>query len=1045
MFKNILEKPVLATVISIVIVILGVLGLTSLPITSYPEMAPPMVSVSTYYTGANAETVLKSVIAPIEEKINGVEGMTYMESTAGNDGSANIKVYFGLGYDPDIAAVNVQNRVSAATSSLPQEVTSYGITTEKQLNALLLMISIYSEDPNYDNTFMENFAKINVLPELQRVNGVGRVQVFGLGDYSIRVWLDPEKMSTFNLVPDDVAMAIREQNVEAAPGSFGEESETASFQYVIRYKGKFTTPEEYENIIIKAFSDGRTLRVKDVAKVELGQFYYTVSSMGNGKPGIMMSVYQMAGSNAKEVVDNITAKLNELQKTTFPSGIQWIAPYNTNVFLNASIHEVIKTLLEAFLLVLIVVLIFLQDIKSTIIPMLSASVAIIGTFFCLQMFGFTINMLTLFALVLSIGIVVDDAIVVVEAVHAKLEGGETDPRKAAKEAMSEISGAIVSISLVMSAVFIPVSFMSGTSGIFYKQFALTLASAVVLSAINALTLSPVMCAVMIKPHAKGHDAGFFRRCGNAFNAAFDKMVEKYGNALSFFSRKKLIPIGLLILSAVGLVYFMKTTPKGFIPNEDQGIVLVDVSMPIGTSKQRTQKVMHELDSIAGEMNLITGRATTVGASMLSDAGGGSHALLVFSLKDWEERPDDNVYKICAEYAERTSYLKDAVVTPFTPPTVMGFGMSTGFQAQLQDKSGGSLQRFLEVKDNFIKELNERPEIQFAMTDFNLDLPQYEFEVDVNKCKQMGLAVSDVFSAMQAYYGGSFVSDFNRFTKYYRVMIKAEPRFRENIHSINGIKVRNDQGTMVPLTTVTSFKRIYGPESLKRYNLFTAATINGAINPGYSTGDAIQAVREVGANLPTGYGFEFSGMTREEANASGAQGMIFLLCFIFVYLILSAQYESYILPWAVLIALVIGMCGVYLTINLVGLDANIYVQVALIMLIGLLAKNGILIVEFAKQRHEQGMSIQDAAVLGAKARLRPILMTSFAFILGLVPLCLANGAGALGNMSIGFAAAGGMLIGTLFGVFVIPITYIIFQTLDEKIGKKTVKIEEVSHE
>lgn len=1045
MFKNILDKPVLATVISIVIVILGVLGLMSLPISSYPEMAPPMVSVSTNYTGANAENVLKSVIAPIEEKINGVEGMTYMESTAGNDGSANIKVYFELGYDPDIAAVNVQNRVSSATSSLPSDVVNYGVTTEKQLNSLLLMVTIYSKDESYDNTFMENFAKINVLPEIQRVNGVGRVQVYGMGDYSIRVWLDPEKMSTFNLMPSDIAAAIREQNVEAAPGSFGEESDTAPFNYVIRYKGKFTTPEEYANIVVKAYPDGRMLRIKDVAKVELGQFNYGMSSQGNGYPGILMAVYQMAGSNAKDVIDNIILKLDELQKTTFPNGIEWTDPYNTNVFLNASIHEVIKTLLEAFLLVLIVVLVFLQDIKSTIIPMISASVAIIGTFFCLKMFGFTINMLTLFALVLSIGIVVDDAIVVVEAVHAKLGAGESDPRKASREAMSEISGAIVSISLVMSAVFIPVSFMGGTTGVFYKQFALTLASSVILSAINALTLSPVLCAVMIKPHATGHEAGFFRRCGNAFNAAFDKMVEKYGNVLSFFSRKKIIPVGILVVSAVGLVYLMKTTPTGFIPNEDQGIMLVDVKMPIGTSKQRTEKIMHELDSIAMEMDVLEKRANCIGAGLLSDAGGGSHAMMIFGLKDWEERPGEDVNKVCKEFAARTQYLRDATITPFTPPTVNGFGMNTGFQMQLQDKSGGSLERFVEVKDNFLKELNARPEIKYAMTDFDLSLPQYEFEVDVDKCKQIGVSVSDVFSAMQAYYGGSFVSDFNRFTKYYRVMIKAEPRFRENLNSINGIKVRNNQGNMVPLTTVTTFKRIYGPESLKRYNLFTAATINGAMNAGYSTGDAIAAIREVGANLPTGYGFDFSGMTREEATASGSQGLIFLLCFIFVYLILSAQYESYILPWAVLIALVIGMCGVYLTINIVGLEANIYVQVALIMLIGLLAKNGILIVEFAKQRHEQGLGIHEAAILGAKARLRPILMTSFAFILGLVPLCTASGAGALGNMSIGFAAVGGMLVGTAFGVFVIPITYIIFQSLDERISKKPAQIEEVSNE
>ncbi len=1031
MFKNILKKPVLATVISIVIVIVGFLGLFSLPITSYPDIAPPLVQVTATYPGANADVVLKSVVAPLEEQINGVEGMTYMVSSAGNDGSATIQVYFELGYDADMAAVNVQNRVSAASSKLPSAVTGYGVTTEKMQNTLLMMVSIYSENPEFDRLFVENYTRINIYPELQRVNGVGRVNVFGAGDYSIKVWLNPDKMKVLGLVPADIAAAIQEQNIEAAPGKFGQDSET-SFEYTIKYKGKFIEPSQYENIVIKAFPDGRILRLRDVAEVELAAFNTSVSSTAEGHPGVTMGIYQMAGSNAKEVIDNLVSTLERVEED-FPEGMHWVAPYNTNIFLDASIHNVIKTLFEAFLLVFLVVLVFLQDIRSTIIPSISALVALIGAFFCLVLFGFSINMLTLFALVLAIGIVVDDAIVVVEAVHAKLGNGEHNVRKATAGAMDEISSAIISISLVMSAVFVPVSFMSGPSGVFYQQFALTLAAAVILSAVNALTLSPVLCAVMIKHKDGDGKKSFTRRLGDSFNAHFEALTDRYTRVLGYFSGKKIIPV--LGLAAFGIIaaVLMKTTPSAFIPNEDQGIMMVDLTMPAGTSLDRTEKVLEQIDSIAATIPQIKERMVVAGSSLINNTNGSSYGLMVMSLVDWEEREGITVADIIRQLTARTQSIRDGKILFFVPPTVPGFGISSGFEFQLQDKTGGSTEKFYQVQQEFLAELMQRPEIQYATSAFNINFPQYEFDVNVNRCKLAEVAVSDVFNTLQAYYGSMIVSDFNRFTKYYRVVLQAAPEYRRDLKSINSIFVRNAQGGMVPVSTLVDFKRVYGPESLKRYNLFTASTITGAPAAGYSTGDAITAIRETAANLPTGYGYDFSGMTREEIASGGQQGFIFLLCFIFVYLILAAQYNSYILPWSIMVSLLIGIAGVFIFINIFGIDNNIYVQVAMIMLIGLLAKNGILIVEYARQRRQNGMSIRDAAIDGAKARLRPILMTSFAFILGLLPLCIEAGAGAVGNRSIGIAAVGGMLIGTLFGVFIIPILYIIFQSFDEKVN------------
>lgn len=1036
MVDKFLNRPVLATVFSILIFLFGLLGLKSLPITQFPEIAPPMVQVTTNYMGANAESVLKSVIAPLEEQINGVENMSYITSSASNSGAADIKVYFKLGTNIDMAAVNVQNRVSAATSKLPSSVVQYGVTTEKSFTSALMFVSVYSKNPAYDETFLENYAKINIYPELQRVNGVGRVSIFGMRDYSMRIWLQPEKLAAYSLNPSDVIGAIGEQNVEAAPGKFGDNT-GEQFTYTIKYKGKFVEPFQYENIVIKALSDGRILRLKDVARVELGAFDYSITSTENRYPAMALAVYQMAGSNARQIVIEIYEVLERL-KANFPPGIEYSVPYDSNRFLDNSISQVVTTFIEAFILVFLVVFLFLQDFKSTLIPGIASLVAIVGTFFFLMLFGFSLNILTLFALVLAIGMVVDDAIVVVEAVHTKMHQGERDPKKATSSAMHEITGAVISITLVMSAVFFPVTFMEGPTGAFYKQFALTLAVAVIISAVSALTLSPVLCVLFIKPPKEGGDTEFekkerhiMKRFHNAFNTGFDAVTRKYVGSLKFLLRKKWLTIFALFLFGASTLFFLQTTPTGFIPSEDQGQIFGDLELPAGTSRERTEIVMDEISQIAASIPEMENRLCITGTSFINGVNGGNYGLIVFSLKDWSER-DRTVNEVLGELYAKTSHLKEGRILFFTPPTVSGFGVADGFETQLQDKSGGSTERFYEVSTDFINKLRTRPEIMYATMGFNINFPQYEFDLNVDKCKLMGVSVQDVFNTLQIYYGSAQASDFNRFTKYYRVMVQAEADQRANLSSLSKIMVRNSNGEMVPMSTFVNFKRVYGPMSLERYNLFVSTKISGAPAPGYSTGDAIAAIEEVAGELPNGYGYEFSGMTKEEIGSGGQSVYVFILCFVFVYLILAAQYESYILPWAVMLSLIIGLFGVYFFVWIAGLDNNIYVQVALIMLIGLLAKNGILIVEFAVQRRNAGLSIKQSAIEGAQARLRPILMTSFAFIFGMLPLVRATGAGANGNISIGVAAAGGMLIGTLFGVFFIPVLYAIFKKLDEKV-------------
>ena len=1035
MIKKLLHRPVLATVISIVLCVLGVIGYISIPVEQFPNIAPPMVVVSTSYPGANAQTVLKSVIAPLEEQINGVEGMTYMVSNATNNGSATIRIYFDLSIDPNMAQVNVQNYVASAMSKLPSAVTQNGVTTRKMFDNQLLIGALYSDNPEFDETFLQNYTLINIVPELARTSGVGQVTAFGSRNYSMRIWLDPAKMASYNLIPGDVISAIQEQNVEAAPGQFGL-SGNQQFQYTLTYKGKFTNAPDYENIVVKALSDGRILRVKDVATIDLGAFDYSTITTVNGKPGAGFSAYQTTGSNARDVVNAVKAKLENLSKT-FPPGVKYTIPNDANKFLEASINKVKRTFVEAYILVFLVVFLFLQNWRSTLIPGISAIVAIVGTMFFLSVIGFSLNILSMFALVLAIGIVVDDAIVVTEAVHAKLESDASlSVFDATVKAMDEITGAIISITLVMAAVFIPVSFLTGPAGVFYRQFGLTMAIAITISAINALTLSPVLCTIFIKP--KEEEEGkrsFLARFHHNFNIAFDATVNKYQKVLTYFTRHRWIPPLIILCFGVAAFLMIRVTPTAFVPNEDQGIISGDVAMPPGTSLEQTKKVMLQIDSIMSEIPVFASRMIITGQSMLTSTNGSSHGMITAALKPWEQRGDTSVTDVIATLNQKTSEIKDGRIVFFTPPPIRGFGAAAGVQVQLQDKTGGDVNKFYDVLTGFLRNLSARPEISFATTSFNVNFPCYQFDLEVDKCKMEGVGVNDVFNTLQAYYGGMQISDFNLFTKYSRVMVQAPPSDRTDLNSLSKIMVRNKNGNMVPITTLLSFKKVMQPESMTRYNMFTAATITATQKSGYSTGDAIAAVREEAAKLQAGYEIEFSGITREEIKSGGQAIYIFLLCFLFVYLILCAQYESYILPWSVMLSLTIGLFGVYFFVKIWGLTNNIYVQIALIMLIGLLGKNGILIVEFARQRHEHGMSIIQAAVDGAIARLRPILMTSFAFIFGMLPLIIEGGAGSAGNHSIGVAAAGGMLVGTLFGVFVIPTMYIIFGSLDAAMRKK----------
>ena len=1110
-----INRPVLSTVISILIVILGLIGLATLPITQYPDIAPPTVSVRATYQGANAQTVLNSVIAPLEDQINGVENMMYMTSSASNNGSAEISIYFKQGTDPDMAAVNVQNRVSMAQGLLPAEVTKVGVTTQKRQTSMLMVFSIYDEKDQYDIEFLENYANINLIPEVKRVNGVGDATVLGQ-DYSMRIWLKPDVMAQYKLIPNDVAGALAEQNIEAAPGQFGERS-NQSFQYTIRYKGRLQQPEEFENIVIKALENGEVLRLKDIADIELGRLSYNFNNMVNSHKAVSCIVYQMAGTNATQTISDLEEVLGKASET-LPSGLKINIAQSANDFLFASIHEVIKTLIEAFILVFIVVYIFLQDMRSTLIPAIAIPVALIATFFVLQLIGFSINLLTLSAMVLAIAIVVDDAIVVVEGVHAKLDQGYKSARTASIDAMSELGGAIISITLVMMSVFVPVSFMGGTAGTFYRQFGLTMAIAIGFSALNALTLSPALCAIFLKPH--NSDATMKERIGvatkearkimiaryvdsigrmmrpgltllfttiailgmifglfsfenhpvlclvmivisvlalagmttdkfkHSFNASYDSILGKYKKQVLRFIQKKWLSGGIVVGSIVLLMVFMNITPTGMVPNEDTGTIMGVVTLPPGTSQERAMEVLNRVDSLVAADPAVESRTVISGFSFIGGQGP-SYGSLIIKLKNWEERStmQNSTVVYATLFMRAQKIIKEAQVLFFAPPMIPGYSASSDIELNMQDKTGGDLNHFFDVVNDYTAALEARPEINSAKTSFNPNFPQYMLDIDAAACKKAGLSPSDILSTMQGYFGGLYASNFNSFGKMYRVMIQAEPNATKNLESLSSIKVRNGN-EMAPITQFVSVKKVYGPDIISRFNLYTSMKVMVAPASGYTSGQALAAIAEVAKeNLPAGFAYELGGMAREEAETSGSTtGLIFVLCFVFVYLLLSAQYESYILPLSVLLSVPFGLLGSFLFVSGIGslgnipalkmilgtMSNDIYMQIALIMLMGLLAKNAILIVEFALDRRKMGMSITWAAVLGAAARLRPILMTSLAMIVGLLPLMFASGAGANGNRTLGTSAIGGMLIGMILQIFIVPALFVAFQYLQEKV-------------
>ncbi len=1100
-----INRPVLSTVISIFIVLLGLIGLSSLPITQYPDIAPPTISVSTSYNGANAQAVLNSVIAPLEESINGAEGMTYIESTATNTGEATINVHFEQGFDPDMAAVDVQNRVAKAQNLLPAEVTQVGVITRKRQSSMLVGVALYTNTPDYDGEFLDNYMKINVIPVLQRVKGVGDVMSFG-GDYSMRIWIKPEIMAQYGLTPADVAAALRDQNIEAAPGSFGAQGEQ-SFQYTMKYRGRYETPEEFENIVVRTNANGDVLYLKDVADVELGKVTYDYTSSLNGKPATMAIVFQTAGSNATEIINECLAQV-EIMKKDLPKGLEFAVPMNNNDFLYASIHKVISTLIEAFILVFFVVYVFLSDLRSTIIPAIAIPVALVGTFFAMQLIGFSINLITLSALVLAIAIVVDDAIVVVEAVHAKLDAGYKSARKASIDAMSEIGTAIISITLVMMLVFIPVSFMPGTSGIFYQQFGLTMAIAIGFSALNALTLSPALCAVFLKPHkADGSHDPLSKRMGDAYKAAGQAMIGKtvgrwesfwlplgtlamltatitfmvmgwfdfptvlqgiiallcavltvwglftqsfkkafervfnsilggYNKCTSFFIRHKITSAGIVAASIAILVWLMGTTPTALVPNEDTGTFFVMVDMPPGTSQERTIEVMNQVDHVLMNIPAVEYSQQIVGYSFIAGAGP-TYGTFIVKLKDWSER-DKKTESVDAVlgmvYGITGQIVKDGRVIAFAPPMITGYSTTNGFELKMQDKTGGDINQFFAVVQGFLAQLNQQPEIQMAYTTFNPTFPQYKIDIDAAKAQKAGLSTSTILSTLQGYYGSMYVSNFNRFGKIYRVMMQAPPQARVSPETLKNIKVRSANGSMASLENFINIEKVYGPDLLNRFNLFQSIAVTGNPAEGYSSGQALAAIERVAAQtLPAGYGYEYAGMTREEGtSSSNTTAIIFGLCLLFVYLLLSAQYESYIIPWGVILSIPFGLMGSFIFAKIFGITNNIYLQISLIMLIGLLAKNAILIIEFALERRRTGMSIVNAAIAGATARLRPILMTSLALIIGLLPMMFASGVGANGNRALGVGSIGGMLIGMILQIFIVPALCVAFQIIQEKI-------------
>ncbi|MCL8537242.1 efflux RND transporter permease subunit [Chryseobacterium gallinarum] len=1039
MVEMFIRRKVLSLVISILFVLLGIMALLKMPITQFPDIVPPSVTVTAKYTGANAEVSANAVALPLERAINGVPGMTYMSTVTSNDGLTLIQVFFEVGTDPDVAAVNVQNRVTTILDELPEEVIRAGVTTEKEVNSMLMYLNITSTDPSQDEQFIYNFTDINVLQELKRIDGVGRAEIMGQKEYSMRVWLDPQKMAAYSISADEVINSLQKQNISAAPGKVGETSGKTSsqLQYVIKYKGKFFEPKQYEEVPIRSDVDGTILKLKDIAKVEFGAMNYGMVSKTDGRPSASIMMKQRPGSNASEVIESVKAKMEELKVTSFPPGMEYNMAYDVSRFLDASISAVLTTLIEAFILVGIVVFIFLQDWRSTLIPVLAVPVALVGTFAFMNMLDFSVNLLTLFALVLAIGIVVDNAIVVVEAVHVKMEEG-MNALDATISATKEIAGAVVAITIVMSAVFIPVAFLDGPVGVFYRQFSLTLAISIVISGVNALTLTPALCAIILKPHDHNKKKTVVDRFFQSFNTGFDRLTNGYVGTLSKFATKTTVTFGLLFLFIALTFVTGKFLPTGFIPMEDQGMVYVSVTTPQGATVERTEKVLDEVTVIAKKIEGVENVTTLAGYSIVTEIAGSSYGMAMINLKDWKQR-SISVNELIAELSEKTKSIADAQIEIFAPPTVPGFGNTSGFELRLLDRTGGTIENTDKITKDFVKKLNEAPELQNSFTSFDATFPQYMINVDYDMAAKKGISVENAMSTLQTMLGSYYATNFIRFSQMYKVMVQASPEHRDTPESILNLYLKNDKGEMVPFSTFITIEKVYGPEVLTRYNMYMSAMINGEPADGYSSGDAIAAVERVAKEtLPRGFDIEWSGMTREEILSGNQTIYIFLICLLFVYLLLAAQYESFLLPMPVLLSLPTGIFGSYIALVLAGLDNNIYAQVALVMLIGLLAKNAILIVEFAVARNKQGFDIVPAAIEGARQRLRPILMTSFAFVAGLIPLCIASGAGAVGNRSIGTAAAGGMLIGTVFGLVIIPGLYIFFAKLENK--KKDEKIK-----
>ena len=1032
--RTFIERPVLSAVISITIVVVGIIGLFSLPVEQYPDIAPPTIMVSTTYYGASAETLQKSVIAPLEEAINGVEDMTYMTSSATNSGSVSITVYFKQGTDPDMAAVNVQNRVSRATGQLPAEVTQVGVTTSKRQTSILQMFSLYSPDDSYDENFLSNYISINLKPQILRISGVGDLMIMG-GEYSMRVWMKPDVMAQYKLIPSDITGVLAEQNIESATGSFGENSDE-TYQYTMKYTGRLITPEEFGDIVIRSTDNGEVLKLKDVADIQLGQDSYAYHGGMDGHPGVSCMVFQTAGSNATEVNQNIDKLLEEASKD-LPKGVELTQMMSSNDFLFASIHEVVKTLIEAIILVILVVYVFLQDFRSTLIPLVGIVVSLVGTFAFMAIAGFSINLLTLFALVLVIGTVVDDAIIVVEAVQARFDVGYRSSYMASIDAMKGISNAVITSSLVFMAVFIPVSFMGGTSGTFYTQFGLTMAVAVGISAINALTLSPALCALLLKPYInedgtqKNNFAARFRK---AFNSAFDVMVDKYKTIVLFFIKRRWLTWSLLACSVVLLVLLMNNTKTSLVPDEDQGVIFVNVSTAAGSSLITTDKVMERIEKRLIEIPQLKHVQKVAGYGLLAGQGS-SFGMLILKLKPWDERPgdEDNVQSVIGQVYARTADIKDASVFAISPGMIPGYGMGNALELHMQDKMGGDMNEFFTTTQQYLGALNQRPEISMAYSTFDVRYPQWTVEVDAAKCKRAGITPDAVLSTLSGYYGGQYVSNFNRFSKVYRVMIQADPVFRLDETSLDNAFVRMSNGEMAPLSQFVTLTRSYGAESLSRFNMYNSIAVNAMPADGYSTGDAIKAVQETAEqSLPKGYGYDYGGITREENQQSGTTIIIFGICFLMIYLILSALYESFIIPFAVLLSVPCGLMGSFLFAWMFGLENNIYLQTGLIMLIGLLAKTAILLTEYAAERRKAGMGLIASAVSAAKARLRPILMTALTMIFGLFPLMMSSGVGANGNRSLGTGVVGGMTIGTLALLFIVPTLFIAFQWLQERL-------------